>query len=170
MALVERRWDPVSLLNGEGIKRIHPAGRRAFPWGVPPPYAYPQPTFLGGEPARVKCEAEGHALDNTRFEWIKQSLNAILAHVKVPAVATATTQTADTVPQTARLLAHERLALDLLQIPPLGDTHKRSYWKDAEPMLKAHDIKTSRTVFFAARKYLRECLSALDGFWTGSGR
>jgi hypothetical protein len=139
--------------------------RREFPCGVPRPYAWPQPTFLGGEPAHVKCEAEApaRAVDNTRFEWeqrIEQSLSAILARMDVSAGATAATETADTVPQTTRLLAHERLALDLLRIPPLGDTHKRIYWKDADRKLRAHGIETNRTAFFAARKYLRERLAA----------
>src|SRR6516164_9190699 len=55
---------------GFRIKRTHPNRRREFPWGIPRPYAWPQPTFLGA------------AVDNTRVEWeqwVKQALSTLLA-------------------------------------------------------------------------------------------
>jgi hypothetical protein len=36
---------------GFHIKRAHPNRRREFPWGIPRPYARPQPTFLGATTA-----------------------------------------------------------------------------------------------------------------------
>ena len=45
-----------------------------FPWGVPRPYAWPQPTFLGGEPAHVKCEA---ATANKPFAGIQSTAKGI---------------------------------------------------------------------------------------------
>src|SRR6516165_6636817 len=129
-----------------GIKRTHPIGRRAFPCGVPPPYAWPQPTFLGGEPARVKCEDEdrARAVDNTRFGWeqrVEQKLSAILARMDVSAGAMAATETADTAtankPFAVNLTLTQRTAEALRTMPGgMG-------WKAAMRELKKLGIEPS---------------------------
>jgi hypothetical protein len=138
---------------GFRIKRTHLNRRREFPYGVPRPYAWPQPTFLGACVDEAREQRE-HPWDAVRLlrEWVEQELKAIrqaLAGIIAP-------QPADH----SRLLAHERLALDLPRVfPPRGGTDKRIPWLVAEREFKKHGIKTSRPVYFAARKHLRELLA-----------
>jgi len=150
MALVEQRWDPVSLLNGEGIKRIHPAGRRAFPWGVPPPYAWPpQPTLLGGEPTRVEWE-----------QWVKQALSTLLARVDVSAGAMVASETVDAAAANKPLPAcrsdRELLAEKMRRVKewPHGIPPEGMGWKIADRVLKPPHggVVGSKSAFYRAIK------------------
>jgi hypothetical protein len=135
---VGRLVPPSFVLSSFGIKRTNASQPR---------------TFLGACVDEA-LEQREHPSDPVRLlrEWVEQELKAIrqaLAGIIAP-------QPADH----SRLLAHERLALDLPRVfPPHGGTDKRIPWLVAEREFKKHGIKTSRPVYFAARKHLRELLA-----------
>jgi hypothetical protein len=129
---------------GFHIKRTHPNRRREFPWGIPRPYAWPQPTFLGA------------AVDNTRFEWeqwVKQALSTLLAR---SAVATAVTETTDTAAANRSFAViqskRERIAAVLREeYPPHGTPRRGQGWdKEAKETLKARGIDTPRAEYSRA--------------------
>jgi len=146
---VEWRWDQVSLLNGAGIKRTHPTGRRAFPWGVPPPYPRPQPTLLGGEPTRVEWE-----------QWVKQALSTLLARVDVSAGAMVASETVDAAAANKPLPAcrsdRELLAEKMRRVKewPHGIPPEGMGWKIADRVLKPPHggVVGSKSAFYRAIK------------------
>ena len=146
-----------------GIKRTHPIGRRAFPCGVPPPYAWPQPTFLGGEPARVKCEDEdrARAVDNTRFGWeqrVEQKLSAILARMDVSAGAMAATETADTATANKPFAGTQSNAKDIAKVLVAMGMLDMG-WKEAETKLLDVGVQVKRATFHRARTRARKIVS-----------
>jgi len=141
---------------GFRIKRTHPNRRREFPWGIPRPYAWPQPTFLGA------------AVDNTRFEWeqwVKQALSTLLVRTDVSAVATAAADTAAARGAFVVILSGcERAAAVLREeyrphgVPPRG----KGWGKEADKKLKARGVDIKRATYsraVALNKRLAKSLS-----------
>jgi hypothetical protein len=138
-------WDrQVRSLILSDIKRTHPPGRL---YGVPRPYTWPQPTFLGAvdeDPARA---------DNTRLQRIEQGLNTLLARTATPVAATGTTDTtAATGPFVVVRSTREHAAAVLREeyrphgIPPRG----KGWGKEADKKLRLRGVDISRPEYFRA--------------------
>jgi hypothetical protein len=125
--------------------------------------------FRTGDLPFFYLDALKNAVPGSKSDWQQTTMAAVLDAIrndKSQAVLIDARQLAQACKQITepaghpRLPVHERLALDLLRIPPLGDTRKRIYWKDADRKLREHGIKTNRTAFFDARRHIRERLAA----------